>query len=254
MTKPTEGLGHNPLPKPNPTSSKGLIYLGILAIVLATFIAYLPAMRGDFIWDDDAYVSENPLFQNLSGLGKIWSLKLITKPDGQRCFNSYTPQYYPLVFSTFWLESSLWDQNNPRGFHIVNVLLHIANALLVWLICHRLGFQWAYLAAVIFALHPVEVESVAWITERKNVLSGLFYLLALLSYLRFDESKRKAFYFTALGCFVLALLSKTVTCTLPVILLLVLWLRHRRISWPDLFRLIPFLCCRGRFWPFHGLP
>ncbi len=203
--------------------SHWLIFLGLASIVIITLLVYTPAIRGDFIWDDDQYVSENQLLRNSSGLGKIWSLRLITKPDGQRYFISYTPQYYPLVFSTFWLESRLWDQSNPTGFHVVNVLLHIANALLVWLICRRLGFAWGFLAGAVFALHPVGVESVAWITERKNVLSSLFYLLALLSYLRFDTTKRKAFYFTALGCFVLALLSKTVTCTLPAILLLMLW-------------------------------
>ena len=238
--KPTEAMDRSPLQKPKSTSPKWLIYLGLAAIVFATLIAYLPAIRAGFIWDDDRYVSENHLLGNFSGLGKIWSLKLTTAADNHRHLISYTPQYYPLVFSTFWLESRLWDQSNPTGFHVVNVLLHIANALLVWLICHRLGFSWAYLAAVIFALHPVGVESVAWITERKNVLSGLFYLLVLLSYLRFEETRRKLFYFTALSCFVLALLSKTVTCTLPVILLLILWLRHRRLSWSDLARLIPF--------------
>ena len=222
------------------SSSHWLVFLGLASIVIITLLVYVPAIRAGFIWDDDAYVSENPLLRNLSGLGKIWSLRLITKRDGHRYLTSYTPQYYPLVFSTFWLESHLWEQSNPSGFHAVNVLLHIANALLIWLICRRLGFEWAYLAALIFALHPVEVESVAWITERKNVLSGLFYLLAMLAYLRFDESRRKAFYFTALACFILALLSKTVTCTLPVILLLLLWLRHRRVSWSDLLRLIPF--------------
>ena len=221
-------------------SSHWLVFLGLASIIIITLLVYTPAIRGDFIWDDDQYVSENPLLKSASGLGKIWSLRLITAPDNRSYLISNTPQYYPLVFSTFWLESHLWDQSNPTGFHVVNVLLHIANALLVWLICHRLGFRWAYLAALIFALHPVEVESVAWIAERKNVLSGLFYLLTLLSFLRFDKTRRKVFYFTALGCFVLALLSKTVTCTLPVILLLILWLRHRRLSWSDLPRLIPF--------------
>ncbi len=238
---------HNPLGEPKSTSSKWLICLGVLAIVLATFIAYLPAIGGGFIWDDDDYVSENLLLQNFSGLADIWLLRPMTTRDGQRYLNSNTPQYYPLVFSTFWLESRLWDQNNPTGFHIVNILLHIANALLVWLICRRLGFAWAFFAGAVFALHPVGVESVAWITERKNVLSGLFYMLALLSYLRFDKSKRKLFYFTALGCFVFALLSKTVTCSLPAILLLILWLRHRRLAWSDLLRLIPFFAVGALF-------
>ena len=240
MSKNSEQSSKAPVPT-------WLIYLGLASIVIATLVAYMPAMRAGFIWDDDSYVSDNHLLRNFSGLGKIWSLRVGTAPDGRQYLVSHTPQYYPLVFSTFWLESRLWGQSNPAGFHVVNILLHIANALLVWRICHRLGFGWAYLAALIFALHPVEVESVAWITERKNVLSGLFYLLALLAYLRFDTSGKKRFYFTALGCFVLALLSKTVTCTLPVILLLILWLRHRRLSWSDLARLVPFFAVGAVF-------
>ena len=224
----------------NSTPPKWLPGLGIAVIVGATLWVYLPAMRSGFIWNDDTYVSENLLLRQVDGLGKIWSLRIRSKVDGKRYLGGHTEQYYPLVFSSFWLESRLWTNTNPMGFHVVNVLLHIANALLIWLICRRLGFSWGFLAAAIFALHPVEVESVAWITERKNVLSGLFYLLALLSYLRFDRSKRKLFYWICFGYFVLALLSKTVTCTLPVILLGMLWLRHGRISRKDLLRMIPF--------------
>ena len=238
--KSAKAIGPKPSPKSKSASPNTLICLGVAAIVFITIIAYLPAMQGGFIWDDDQYVSENLLLQNVSGIGKIWALGRMATLDHRTHLVSYTPQYYPLVFSTFWLESRLWGNQNPTGFHVVNVLLHIANALLLWLICHRLGFAWGFFAGAIFALHPVEVESVAWITERKNVLSGLFYMLALLSYLRFDKSSRKLFYFTALGCFILALLSKTITCSLPVILLGILWLRHRRLSWADLYRLIPF--------------
>jgi len=238
--KPTETIDHNATARAKSTSSKWLIYLGLAAIVLATLIAYLPAIRGGFIWDDDQYVSENRLLGNFSGLGKIWSLGRTATSDEHSYLISYTPQYYPLVFSSFWLESRLWGQSNPTGFHVVNVVLHIGNALLVWVICRRLGFAWGFVAGAVFALHPVEVESVAWITERKNVLSSLFYLLAMLSYLRFDESRGKVFYLTSLSCFVFALLSKTVSCTLPAALMLILWLRHRRLSWSDVLRLIPF--------------
>ena len=144
------------------------------------------------------------------------------------------------MFTSFWLESHFWGNTNPAGFHVVNVLLHIANALLVWLICRRLGIGWGWLIAAVFALHPVAVESVAWITERKNVLSGLFYLLGLLSYLRFEKEGRKFFYAAALACFVLGLFSKTVVCTLPVVLLVILWGRRGRWVWKELARLGPF--------------
>src|SRR5262249_30140534 len=124
-------------------------------------------------------------------------------------------------------------------FHLVNVCLHVANALLLWRVLARLQVPGAWLAAAVFAVHPVHVESVAWVTERKNVLSGLLYLLALLSYLRFalptDEARRGGWGFYALTVvlFALALLAKTVTCTLPVALLLVLWWKRGRVGWRD---------------------
>ena len=225
-----------------PASPKYLVLLGLAGIVATTLIAYIPAIRAGFIWNDNTYVHKNRLLSNpsFSNLVRIWSFQKVARPDGHRYLTGHTEQYYPLVFTTYWLESHLWANTNPTGFHVINVLLHIANALLVWLILHRLKFPWAYIVALIFALHPVEVESVAWITERKNVLSGLFYLLAMLSYLRFDRDRRLPFYFLALLCFILALLSKTVTCTLPAVLLLILCLRHHRVSWAPLLRLLPF--------------
>ena len=141
-------------------------WLGSLVIIGTTLVSYLPAMRAGFIWNDDTYVSKNRLLEEAGGLGKIWSLKLESKADGHRYLSGYTEPYYPLVFTSYWLESCLWGNNNATGFHVVNILLHAVNALLVWSICHRLGFRWAWFAALIFAVHPVEVESVAWITER----------------------------------------------------------------------------------------
>jgi hypothetical protein len=140
-------------------------WMGAIAIVAITAIAYIPSMQGGFIWDDDDYVVNRTVVHDPGGLDDIWF-----QPRA-------TPQYYPMVFTTFWIEHRLWGLH-PTGYHIVNVALHILNSLLLWLILRRLGFgdavSWA--AAAIFAVHPVHVESVAWITERKNVLSGLFYL------------------------------------------------------------------------------
>src|SRR5262249_44703460 len=158
------------------------------------------------------------------------------------------PQYYPLVFTTFWVEYHLWDLS-PAGYHLVNVLLHAANAWLVWLVLRRLGIPGAWLAAAIFGLHPVHVESVAWITERKNVLSGLFYLGAMLVYLDIAALGRQQVettgrpgirYVVATVLFVAALLSKSVTCSLPAaILLLILW-RRGKITWQDVRSLMPW--------------
>ena len=141
-------------------------------IILLVFLAYLPALHSGFIWDDDSYVTENPTLRDLGGLRRIWFEV------------GAVPQYYPMVHTTFWLEYHLWGLN-PLGYHLINVLLHAAAAVLLWRVLRRLQIRGAWLAAIIFALHPVEAESVAWITERKNVLSAVFYFAAALAYFRF---------------------------------------------------------------------
>ena len=204
-------------------------------LVLLTLITYLPALRGGFIWDDDSYVTQNPMLHSLGGLEAIWFKPLAT------------PQYYPLVFTSFWVERHLWGVQ-PFGYHLVNVLLHALNAVLLWRVLQRLKIAGAWWIAAIFALHPVNVESVAWITERKNTLSGLFYLLSALAWLRFrPPTNRDAaraqdwrYYWIALGFFVCALLSKTVTCSLPLVLLLVTWWKTGRIEKRDVLVFTPW--------------
>jgi tetratricopeptide (TPR) repeat protein len=207
---------------------------GAVLIMLLTILAYLPALHCGFIWDDDDYVTGNPLLRSVDGLGKIW-----IEP-------SANPQYYPLVFTSLWVEYYLWKLQ-PFGYHLVNVLLHALNAVLLWRVLRQLKVPGAWWAAAIFALHPVTVESVAWVTERKNVLSGLFYLLAGLAYFRFrpltDEDgadKRDwRFYPLVLVLFLCALLSKTVTCSLPAVLLLLVWWKRGRIEKRDVLALAP---------------
>jgi Flp pilus assembly protein TadD len=208
----------------------------VAAIILGTLIAYWPAINGGFIWDDDQYLTANALLYDLEGLRQIWIPRS-------------TPQYYPLVFTSFWVESHLWGFD-PRGYHIVNVVLHIASALLLWRILVRIGAPAAWLIAAVFALHPVQVESVAWVTERKNVLSGLFYMLSASAYLRFDSiaagessstvPRRWGWYALALVLFVAALLSKSVTSSLPVALVLVMLYVRRPMSIRALAPLVPF--------------
>jgi Flp pilus assembly protein TadD len=207
-----------------------LLIAGTVAIVLLTIAVYVPAIRAGFIWDDNDYLTENPLITDPGGLAKIW-------------FSTDQPsQYFPLVYTTFRVEHAVWGMN-PLGFHLVNVLLHIANALLLWLILRRLSIRGAWLAAAIFALHPMQVESVAWVTERKNVLSTLFYLLALLASLRFMESERgwRKYYVLGLISYMLALFAKTTACTLPAAIFVVHWLRGRRIGSRETVRVLPFL-------------
>ena len=187
-----------------------------LALGMMTIIAYLPAMQsGGFVWDDDDYIIHNQTLRDVEGLWKIWS-----DP-------SATPQYYPLVHTTYWVEYRLWELD-PTGYHVTNVLLHALGVILLWRLLRQLKVPGAWLAAALFAVHPVHVESVAWITERKNVLSGVFYLGAALAYLKWVDIKaagdrRPKFYFAAILLFLGALLSKTVTVTLPAALLLVIW-------------------------------
>jgi tetratricopeptide (TPR) repeat protein len=203
------------------------------AIVAITILTYVPAMRNGFIWDDDQYVTNNTTLRTPDGLQRIW-----LDPES-------TPQYYPLVFTTFRIEHALWGLE-PLGYHVVNILLHAANALLVWRILAWLGVPGAWVAALVFAVHPVYVESVAWVAERKNVLSGFFYLAALWAALRFylgteAGTRRWTAYGAAVVLFVCALLSKTVTFSLPGAILLILWWKHGRISRRDALTLVPFL-------------
>jgi tetratricopeptide (TPR) repeat protein len=200
----------------------------LAVIVAATWIAYWPCLAGGFIWDDNSYVAYNPLLLDTTGLWRIW-----LEPTA-------TPQYHPLVFSSFWIEYQAWG-TATAGYHIVNVALHTVNTLLLWVVLQRLRVPGAVLAAGIFALHPVHVESVAWITERKDVLSAFFYGLTMLWWLHFLETRRERDWLIALAFGACTLLSKTVLCTLPAALALVaLWQApHQWRHWGA--RLFPFV-------------
>ena len=210
-----------------PSQPQRRTWLPALLLVGLTAGAYIPAMSGGFIWDDDDYVQDNLALRSLAGLGQIWF-----QPGTTR-------QYYPLVHTTYWLEYRLWGLD-PTGYHVVNVILHALSAVLVWRLLIRLKVAGAWAAAALFALHPVHVESVAWITERKNVLSGAFYLSAAWAYLRCQEARSPRLYWAALFLFAAALLSKTVTCTLPAALLLVLWWKGQTPMRRTAVALVPF--------------
>lgn len=201
--------------------------LGIL-LLASVFVAYAPALTGELLWDDDAHLTSTAL-QGWDGLQRIW-------------FDlGATQQYYPLLHSAFWLEHRLWG-DAELGYHLVNALLHAVAASLVVLVCQRLAIRGAWLAGFLFALHPVNVESVAWIAEQKNTLSLVFYLLAALAWLRFDERRTARDYVVALGLFAAALASKTVTATLPCVLLVIVWWRNGSVSWRrDVLPLLPWL-------------
>ncbi|MGD0307968.1 MAG: tetratricopeptide repeat protein [Acidobacteriota bacterium] len=204
----------------------------LLLLVAATLAAYYPAWHGGILWDDDRHITRSDL-RSAEGLWRIWF-----DPGA-------TQQYYPLMHSAFWVEHKLWA-DDTLGYHLVNIIVHALMAFLVAVILRRLAVPGAILAALIFALHPIQVESVAWISELKNTLSGVFYFGAALTYLRFDESRLKRHYALALALFVLALLSKTVTATLPAALLVVFWWRRGKLSWRrDALPLVPWFVLGG---------
>ena len=199
----------------------------LAALMAVTLAAYQPAWRGGLLWDDEAHITR-PELRPVDGLARIW-----TEPGA-------TQQFYPLLHSAFWALHRLFG-DDTLPYHLLNIGLHALNAFLFGLILRRLAVPWPWLAAFAFALHPVHVESVAWITEMKNTLSGAFFLLAALAYLRFDERRRVPAWAAAFALFVLALLSKSVTATLPALLLVVCWWRRGRIdARGDVVPLLPF--------------
>jgi protein O-mannosyl-transferase len=224
-------------PKPISSGDTGIAVL----IFFATLVAYLPSLSGDFVWNDSDYVTI-PALRSLHGLARIWTEL------------GATQQYYPLLHSAFWVQHRLFG-DNTLGYHAVTLLLHAGSAILYGLILRRLldggrsraadaprpfaGAEW--LAALLFALHPAHVESVAWITEQKNTLSLAFYLAAALAYLHFDEKRGRRPYFLAFALFALSLLCKTVTATLPAALLVVFWWERGRLRWRrDILPLLPW--------------
>jgi len=198
---------------------------GILVLV---FAAYNKTLSEDyrFVWDDNILLTDNEMIKASDGLYRFW-------------FTADAYDYFPVTWSSLWLEWRLWGED-PRGYHLVSVLQHALGAILLYALLRRLGIPGAYLAAVIFAVHPVTVMSVAWISERKNTLSLVFYLLTVLLYLRFDEDRRWPWYALSLGMFLLALLSKTSGVMLPVVLLLLAWWRRGRVGLADGLAAAPF--------------
>jgi tetratricopeptide (TPR) repeat protein len=232
-------------PAPDPTnahaSGKRRLLLGVLLLAGLTVLAYVPALAGGFIWDDDTFLTRSPFIKAADGLRRLW-------------LTTQAPDYWPLTSTTLWVEWRIWGMR-AGGYHATNVLMHIGEALLLWTILKRLKIPGAYLAALIFALHPVNVESVAWITQRKNLVAMLFFLLSILCFLQTDpgappgparRSGRGGWYGLSLLAFVLAMLGKGSVAPLPLVLLgIIVW--HRRLEASDWMRIAPFLAVAAIF-------
>ncbi len=202
-----------------------------LLLILSVILAYTPVWKAGFIWDDDANLANNPCIAGPLGLKEIWTTS--------------AADMGPLTFTTFWVEHALWGLE-PLPYHLVNVLMHGACVLLLWRVLRHLRVQGAWLGAALWALHPVEVESVAWITELKNTESGLFFLLSILFFVRWLRAKELDGttgggwnYALTLFFAALAMASKSTVAILPVVLCLCAWWMEDRCHWRNLARVVP---------------
>jgi Flp pilus assembly protein TadD len=198
-----------------------------VAIILAVVAFYLPALRGGFVFDDWILLLQQPLIHASDGLRRIW-------------FTAEAPDYYPITWTGFWLQWRLWGAW-PMGYHIVNVLLHAINAVLVVQVLRRLEIRGAWLAGLVFAVHPVNVAAVAWISEQKTTLAMLFFLLSVLAWLRFERGAQGRWYAASLGYFLLSLLAKPAAVMWPVVVLGLASWKRGRVTRRDVGRCLPFL-------------
>ncbi len=197
-------------------------FLQCALLLLLAFIVYIPALNGTFLWDDAVMVRENNLVTGALTLKTVWF-----RTD------------FPLSLTILWAEWMLWG-TKTFGYHIVNILLHGGGAILLWQILRTLRVRGALLAGAIFAVHPVAAATVAWISELKNTLSLVLFLFGALFYLKSDGSKSNVKYFLALLFFLLALLAKTSTVALPVVMLVCVWWKQNKITARDIIRVAPF--------------
>ncbi|HUB67137.1 MAG TPA: tetratricopeptide repeat protein [Candidatus Methylacidiphilales bacterium] len=208
-------------------------WLGGMALALAVIVTYTPVWHAGFVWDDDVFVTNNSCIVGPQGLKEIW-----TTNAADIC---------PLTLTTVWFEHALWGLA-PLPYHLVNVLLHAACAVLLGRVLLSLQVPGAWLGAALWALHPVQTESVAWITEIKNTQSGLFFLLSILFYVKYlrasdSNSERKpgggwSYGWTLLFA-ALTMTSKSSTVVLPVILCLCAWWMEGEWRWRNLARIAP---------------
>jgi tetratricopeptide (TPR) repeat protein len=197
----------------------------VLTIVATAVWVYWPALHGSWLWDDDVLVTDNSDLRSLQGLWEIWSTVPAT-------------DYWPLTWTLLWVEWHFWG-NAPFGYHLCSLALHIFSGFLIWRVFGRLGLRYGWLGGFFFVIHPLAVESVAWVSEIKNTLSLPLFLLSFNAWLDAEEKKpcaysRSVFYYLA------AMLAKTSTIMLPSVLLLYCWWKRGRVTRQELRRLVPY--------------
>ncbi len=200
------------------TSRRWALPAGIALLLLASLLVYWPALHGPFIWDDQINIDRNPLVRSDRGLVGIWTAAA----------GAY--DYYPVTWSAWWLQWRAFGRETT-GYHVIQLLLHVATCAALWRVLARLNVPGAFVAAMIFAVHPVNVETVAWISEQKNTLSLLLALTSLLLYLdgREGDGGRGAYWGSAVA-FALALLAKPSVVPLPAVFIVIGWWRGRPLS------------------------
>jgi len=202
------------------------ILLQAALLIAVTLACFWPALRGGWLWDDDLEIVRSPFIRAAGGWWKPW-----VSPAGM--------DYFPLKDTLHWFQWRLWG-DAVLGYHVSNVCLHLLSALLLWRLLDKLGAPQAWLGGLLFAVHPVAVESVAWISEFKNTASFPPLLLGLGAWVDYDERRRPRDLWLALAWFVVAMLCKTSVVMLPFFLLLLAWWRRRRIGLSDLLAAAPF--------------
>ena len=239
-------MGNKPKPRRKPPAQvssstaihrfKETDWLASLGLVMATVLCYYRVINAGFIWDDDQHLTQNPCIIGPLGFAQIWT--------------TTQAYYYPLVLTTFWILHRLVDLN-PAPYHAVNLVMHAASGLMLWRVLRQLGVRWPWLGAVLWTVHPVMVESVAWVTELKNTQSCFFYLLSINLFLRVGQTQADAgkarattnqlvFAFSILA-FAMALTSKSSTVMLPLVLRLCLWWKRQPLTVRQLSRLAPYV-------------
>lgn len=227
ITQPRNVNASPPSPATAGSGSRAWLGFGAAVLVGATLLTYRQTLHAGFIWDDEMHVTENPCIIGPLGLREIW-----TTPAAR---------YFPLTLTTFWIEHALWGLN-PAPFHWVNILVHGACAVALWRALDGLGVRGAWLGAALWALHPVQAETVAWITELKNTQSCLFFLLAIHAFTRATRAgagEGGRIYALSLLWSALAMASKSSTVVLPLVMALCAWWTEGAVRRRTLGRLAP---------------